>query len=65
MAQNQQIAVEWLWRPQSNLRLDVDLAQQWYQLTDEELNSIQRVYSRLNWQYSVLGNAHHCTNSTL
>ena len=38
MAQNQQIAVEWLWRPQSNLRLDVDLAQQWYQLTDEELS---------------------------
>lgn len=52
LAQNQQIAVEWLWRPQSNLRLDVDLAQQWYRLTDEELNSIQRVYSRLNWQYS-------------
>lgn len=52
MAQNQQIAVEWLWRPQSNLRLDVDLAQQWYQLTGENRNSIQRVYSRLNWQYS-------------
>ena len=30
----------------------MDLAQQWYQLTNEELNLIQRVYSRLNWQYS-------------
>ena len=52
MAQNQQLALEWLWRPQSNLRLDVDLAQQWYQLTGEEQRTIQRVYSRLNWQYS-------------
>ena len=52
MAQNQQIAFEWLWRPQSNLRLDVDLAQQWYQLDGADLQSIQRIYNRLNWQYS-------------
>lgn len=52
LAKNQQTSLQWLWRPQSNLRLDVDLAQQWYQLTDAEVNSVQRVYSRLNWQFS-------------
>ena len=51
-AQNQQLALQWLWRPQSNLRLDIDLAQQWYQLESTDVNSIQRVYSRLNWQFS-------------
>ncbi len=51
-AENQQLALQWLWRPQSNLRLDIDLAQQWYQLASTDVNSIQRVYSRLNWQFS-------------
>ncbi len=51
-AQNQQVALEWLWRPQSNLRLDIDLAQQWYRLESAQTNSIQRVYTRLNWQFS-------------
>lgn len=51
-ATNQQSSIEWLWRPQSNIRLDIDFAQQWYQIEEQELESIQRVYSRLNTQFS-------------
>ena len=45
------------------LETDVDLAQQWYQLTDEELIG-QRVYSRPNWQYHSTWereSLHNCT----
>ena len=51
-ATNQQSSIEWLWRPQSNIRLDIDFAQQWYQIEEQDLQSIQRVYSRLNTQFS-------------
>ena len=41
-----------LWRPQSNLRLDLDYAQQWYTLPQKETALIQRLYTRLNWQFT-------------
>lgn len=41
-----------LWRPVSNLRIDCDFIQQWYELPDQPLQSIQRIYNRINWQFS-------------
>ena len=41
-----------LWRPVSNLRIDCDFIQQWYALPDQPLQSIQRIYNRINWQFS-------------
>ena len=41
-----------LWRPLSNLRADVNFIQQWYQLPDIDMQNAQRIYARLNWQFT-------------
>ena len=41
-----------LWRPVSNLRIDCDFVQQWYDLPDQPVQSVQRIYNRINWQFS-------------
>lgn len=40
------------WRPLPNLRVDSDFNQQWYLRLDDTPQSIQRIYTRLNWQFS-------------
>lgn len=41
-----------LWRPLSNLRADVNFIQQWYQLPSTDMQNAQRIYARLNWQFT-------------
>lgn len=41
-----------LYRPTSSIRIDCDFIQQWYTIEDFETQTAQRVYSRLNWQFS-------------
>lgn len=51
-ANNENAGVVLLWRPRSNLRFDLDMARQWYTITQTDTQTIQRVYTRCNWQFS-------------
>ena len=51
-ANNFQGSAKLLWRPQTNIRFGMDFAQQWYTLPNTQTESIQRVYSKFNYQLS-------------